>query len=238
LDSLPSASHDPCRVHSPSISVDSVVLSAEGNIRYTPTPDVPVSEAILTSSTDPLTESTVPQSVEASTERQEVRAGTPTGEPSKARASSDESSDVARVIEQKNAEIYAVEQRYRGYLAKAMELIRQLDRRSTLTENSEVTSASATDAEVSRLQSLLAEKENIIEQLERHHEQARRQRDVEERLILTAWYHLGMRMQRRGAETRLRGEQEEEQESFLARQRRIHLNATPPTATRAGFRET
>ncbi|KAL7055508.1 hypothetical protein AAHC03_022522 [Spirometra sp. Aus1] len=241
LDSLPSTANDPsARAPSPSISVDSVVLSAEGNLHFTPTPDVPVADATLVLSADPLSEPAVSQSVETSTARQEVRTGTPTEKPSQAPASSDDSPDVARVIEQKNAEIYAVEQRYRGYLAKAMELIRQLDRRSTLTENSEATSAGPSDAEVSRLQSLLAEKENIIEQLERHHEQARRQRDVEERLILTAWYHLGMRMQRRGAETRLRvGDQEEaDQESFLARQRRIHLNSTPPTAARAGFRET
>ncbi|BHF81495.1 Protein Hook 3 [Sparganum proliferum] len=239
LDSLPSATNDPsARAPSPSISVDSVVLSAEGNLHFTPTPDVPVSDATLVLSADPLCEPAVSQSVETSTARQEVRTGTPTEKPSQAPVSSEDSPDVARVIEQKNAEIYAVEQRYRGYLAKAMELIRQLDRRSTLAENSEATSAGPTDAEVSRLQSLLAEKENIIEQLERHHEQARRQRDVEERLILTAWYHLGMRMQRRGAETRLLEQEAADQESFLARQRRIHLNSTPPTAARAGFRET
>ena len=66
-----------------------------------------------------------------------------------------------------------MEQRYRGYLAKALEVIRQLNRRAVALESAAAAAGAAngetkspSDSEISRLQALLAEKENIIEQLE------------------------------------------------------------------------
>ncbi|KAH9277993.1 Protein Hook -like protein [Echinococcus granulosus] len=104
--------------------------------------------------------------------------------------------------------VYEVEQRYRGYLAKALEVIRQLNRRVVAAETAAVNQncEQKPDSEVSRLQALLAEKESIIEQLERHYEQARRQRDLEDRMVLTAWYHLGMRVNRAHTERLLHEE--------------------------------
>ncbi|VDM34086.1 unnamed protein product [Hydatigera taeniaeformis] len=190
-----------------------------------------------------------------------------------------------------NGAIYEVEQRYRGYLAKALEpkqqrgcgkkgyevltlngapqrrpgclvpfieaiiycwkvfkyasiqfpssfsvqVIRQLNRRAVAAETAAVNQNcdQAPDSEVSRLQALLAEKENIIEQLERHHEQARRQRDLEDRMVLTAWYHLGMRVNRAHTDRLLREEVSggddastvatNNNTAFLSQQRRIHL---------------
>ncbi|CDS43699.1 protein hook 3 [Echinococcus multilocularis] len=104
--------------------------------------------------------------------------------------------------------VYEIEQRYRGYLAKALEVIRQLNRRVVAAETAAVNQncEQKPDSEVSRLQALLAEKESIIEQLERHYEQARRQRDLEDRMVLTAWYHLGMRVNRAHTERLLHEE--------------------------------
>ncbi|VDK44374.1 unnamed protein product [Taenia asiatica] len=145
-----------------------------------------------------------------------------------------------------NDAVYEVEQRYRGYLAKAVEVIRQLDRRAVAAETAAVNQncEQKSDSEVSRLQALLAEKENIIEQLERHHEQARRQRDLEDRMVLTALYHFGMRVNRAHTERLLREEASgggdastvatNDTTAFLSQQRRIRLQPSnrsvkPPT---------
>nr|CDS28526.1 protein hook 3 [Hymenolepis microstoma] len=140
-----------------------------------------------------------------------------------------ESNDSAK--ETSNEAVYEVEQRYRGYLAKALEVIRQLDR-STIAAETAVANQNggtnpANESEIARLQTLLAEKENIIEQLERHHEQARRQRDLEDRMMLTAWYHLGMRVNRAHTERLLHEEAGDKfaNDSFLSQQRKIHLNS-------------
>uniref|UniRef100_A0A5K3FKQ6 Calponin-homology (CH) domain-containing protein n=2 Tax=Mesocestoides corti TaxID=53468 RepID=A0A5K3FKQ6_MESCO len=142
-------------------------------------------------------------------------------------------------LELKNDTVYEVEQLYRGYLAKALEVIRQLDRRAVAAETAAAQSGEQQqppDAEITRLQALLVEKENIIEQLERHHEQARRQRDLEERMVLTAWYHLGMRMNRANTEARLYQRLGDPQtlstpSSFLAQQRVRHLHYSPPPSS-------
>ncbi|KAL5963083.1 hypothetical protein TSMEX_009181 [Taenia solium] len=145
-----------------------------------------------------------------------------------------------------NDAVFEVEQRYRGYLAKAVEVIRQLDRRAVAAETAAVNQncEQKSDSEVSRLQALLAEKENIIEQLERHHEQARRQRDLEDRMVLTALYHFGMRVNRAHTERLLREEASgggdgstvatNDTTAFLSQQRRIRLQPSnrsvkPPT---------
>ncbi|KAM3171783.1 hypothetical protein ACTXT7_015915 [Hymenolepis weldensis] len=133
--------------------------------------------------------------------------------------------------ETSNEAVYEVEQRYRGYLAKALEVIRQLDRRAVAAETAAANQNSeakpAGESEIARLQVLLVEKENIIEQLERHHEQARRQRDLEDRMMLTAWYHLGMRVNRAHTERLLHEEVGDKSvnDSFLSQQRRVHLNS-------------
>ncbi|VDO08939.1 unnamed protein product [Rodentolepis nana] len=133
--------------------------------------------------------------------------------------------------ETSNETVFEVEQRYRGYLAKALEVIRQLDRcaiaAETTVANQNDEAKPANESEIVRLQTLLAEKENIIEQLERHHEQARRQRDLEDRMMLTAWYHLGMRVNRAHTERLLHEETGDKfvNDSFLSQQRRIHLNS-------------
>ncbi|KAM7533291.1 hypothetical protein Aperf_G00000121429 [Anoplocephala perfoliata] len=131
--------------------------------------------------------------------------------------------------------VYEVEQRYRGYLAKALEVICQLNRRVVAAETAATAGQNgeakpADESEITRLQALVVEKENIIEQLERHHEQARRQRDLEDRMVLTAWYHLGTRVNRAHTERLLHEEaaaagDKSANDSFLAQQRRVHLNS-------------
>lgn len=76
--------------------------------------------------------------------------------------------------------------------------------------------------------------------LQRHHEQARRQRDLEDRMVLTAWYHLGTRVNRAHTERLLHEESaaagnKSVNDSFLAQQRRVHLNSPHRGTTRSNL---
>ncbi|XP_067122723.1 protein Hook homolog 3 isoform X2 [Centruroides vittatus] len=110
-------------------------------------------------------------------------------------------------LNKKEEEMRAMEERYRKYLEKAKNVIKTLDPKKNTTSGSEVIA----------LKNQLLEKEKIIANLEKEAEMARTMREMEERLITTAFYNLGANKQRKAAEERLM--QNTSSQTFLSRQR-------------------
>ncbi|CAH8862542.1 unnamed protein product [Trichobilharzia szidati] len=190
-------------------------------------------------------------------------------------------------LTQKESDFIEMEQKYRGYLWKAREVIRLLERQHRIHQdicpeyrkksfslkqqenssnennnnivdsdsdnnnNNSNNNSRKYDEEISHLRSLLVEKERVIEKLETHHEQMRRHREAEERLLLTAWYNLIIQSTQNTVEDGLKQQScencnypiksprtttsksnhtksstAENNLSFLARQRNVHLK--PP----------
>lgn len=110
----------------------------------------------------------------------------------------------------KEEEMRAMEERYRRYLDKAKTVIQSLGDNQALDSSPELVS----------LKHQLYEKDQYINHLEKDHEKIKSIHDEEERLIVTAWYNLGMQLHRQAAEERLANNNMGQ--SFLARQRQVH----------------
>ncbi|CAH8605375.1 unnamed protein product [Heterobilharzia americana] len=109
-------------------------------------------------------------------------------------------------LTQKENDFIEMEQKYRGYLWKAREVIRLLERQHRIHQDicpqyrmncstKQINTGDKNDddddgEEINHLRALLVEKERVIEKLETHHEQMRRHRETEERIVLSAWYNL------------------------------------------------
>ncbi|KAK4468120.1 hypothetical protein MN116_008090 [Schistosoma mekongi] len=130
-------------------------------------------------------------------------------------------------LTQKEADFIEMEQKYRGYLWKAREVIRLLERQhrqhqehcsqhhcmnystigredNIVDENIDTATTTTTNQEINHLRGLLVEKERIIEKLETHHEQMRRHHDAEERILLSAWYNLVIQSTKNTIESNLK----------------------------------
>eukprot|EP00794_Sanderia_malayensis_P008090 gene8090-8957_t len=123
---------------------------------------------------------------------------------SKSSSNSDEILSLREKLVKKDEDMKQMEERYKKYLDKAKQVIRSLDPK----QNSH--------AEVEQLRNQLQDKEKMIEHLERDHERMKTTREREEKLIISAWYEMSMRLHRKAAEERLAGSAGL---SFLARQR-------------------
>lgn len=75
-------------------------------------------------------------------------------------------------------------------------------------------------AEVASLRAQLDDKNRQLEQMRHQHERAGTARDDEEKLIIAAWYNLGLRLNTQAPEERLATKNAGQ--SFLARQRAAH----------------
>ncbi|XP_055519993.1 protein Hook homolog 3-like isoform X1 [Leucoraja erinacea] len=136
--------------------------------------------------------------------------------------------ELQEVLKKKDEDMKAMEERYKKYLDKARTVIRTLDPKQTPT----------TAPEVQALKNQLHEKEAKIHLLEGNRysqdvegQEARRklglvltdfeknksQRDQEEKLIISAWYNMGMALHQKVSEERSRGPGQSQ--SFLAQQR-------------------
>lgn len=111
------------------------------------------------------------------------------------------------VLQKKDEEMRTMEERYRKYLEKAKSVIRTLDPKHN----------TASSSEVQILRNQLQEKTKIIEHLEMEREKSKATRDLEEKLIVSAWYNLGVQKHRKAAEDRLSASSSGQ--SFLSRQR-------------------
>ncbi|XP_071485069.1 protein Hook homolog 3-like [Diadema antillarum] len=112
------------------------------------------------------------------------------------------------VLQKKDDEMRSMEERYRKYLEKAKSVIRTLDPKH---------STGASSSEIQLLRNQLQEKQKLIEHLEHEREKSKATRDMEEKLVVSAWYNLGMQLHRKAAEDRL--STSSSGQSFLARQR-------------------
>ncbi|XP_071846791.1 protein Hook homolog 3-like isoform X2 [Apostichopus japonicus] len=119
----------------------------------------------------------------------------------------DKVANLQEVLQKKDEEMRTMEDRYRKYLEKAKSVIRTLDPKHN----------TATSSEVQLLRNQLQEKTKIIEHLEMEREKSKATRDIEEKLIVSAWYNMGVQKHRKAAEERLSASSSGQ--SFLSRQR-------------------
>ncbi|XP_037340405.2 protein Hook homolog 3 isoform X2 [Pungitius pungitius] len=110
-------------------------------------------------------------------------------------------------LKKKDEEMKQMEERYKKYLEKAKSVIRTLDPKQN----------QGSGPEVQALKNQLQEKDRMLHSLEKEMDKTKIQRDYEEKLIVSAWYNMGMSLQKKAAEDRLANTGSGQ--SFLARQR-------------------
>ncbi|KAM8827605.1 protein Hook homolog 3 isoform 1-T1 [Spinachia spinachia] len=115
--------------------------------------------------------------------------------------------DLEDALKKKDEEMKQMEERYKKYLEKAKSVIRTLDPKQN----------QGSGPEVQALKNQLQEKDRMLHSLEKEMDKTKGQRDYEEKLIVSAWYNMGMSLQKKAAEDRLANTGSGQ--SFLARQR-------------------
>ncbi|XP_011480215.1 protein Hook homolog 3 isoform X1 [Oryzias latipes] len=125
----------------------------------------------------------------------------------KCNSSSQRVDELEEALKKKDDEMKQMEERYKKYLEKAKSVIRTLDPKQN----------QGSGPEVQALKNQLQEKERMLHSLEKEMDKTKSQRDHEEKLIVSAWYNMGMSMQKKAAEDRLASTGSGQ--SFLARQR-------------------
>nr|XP_015218583.1 PREDICTED: protein Hook homolog 3 isoform X3 [Lepisosteus oculatus] len=121
--------------------------------------------------------------------------------------SSQKVEELEEALRKKDEEMKQMEERYKKYLEKAKSVIRTLDPKQN----------QGSAPEVQALKNQLQERERMLHSLEKEYERTKTQRDQEEKLIVSAWYNMGMTLQKKAAEDRLASTGSGQ--SFLARQR-------------------
>ncbi|XP_076742534.1 protein Hook homolog 3 isoform X4 [Maylandia zebra] len=115
--------------------------------------------------------------------------------------------ELEEALKKKDEDMKQMEERYKKYLEKAKSVIRTLDPKQN----------QGSGPEVQALKNQLQEKERMLHSLEKEMDKTKSQRDHEEKLIVSAWYNMGMSLQKKAAEDRLANTGSGQ--SFLARQR-------------------
>ncbi|XP_019519647.1 PREDICTED: protein Hook homolog 2 isoform X2 [Hipposideros armiger] len=110
-------------------------------------------------------------------------------------------------LQKKDADLRAMEERYRRYVDKARTVIQTLEPKQRPPEGAPL--------ELRTLRTQLREREVRIRHLEMDFEKNRSQREQEEKLLISAWYNMGMALQQRAGEERAPAHAQ----SFLAQQR-------------------
>merc|ERR1719367_473330 len=130
-------------------------------------------------------------------------------------------------LAKKDIEMQGMEERYKKYIEKAKSVIKTWDPKQNPNAA----------PEMSALRNQLNEKDRLIETLEQETEKARAVREMEERLMASAFYDLGMKLHRGAVENRLsnvHASSSQHGQSFLARQRQTIGNSSAPNNTRSG----
>lgn len=122
-------------------------------------------------------------------------------------------------LKKKDEDMKQMEERYKKYLEKAKSVIRTLDPKQN----------QGSAPEVQALKNQLQERERMLHSLEKEYDKTKSQRDQEEKLIVSAWYNMGMALQKKAAEDRLASTGSGQ--SFLARQRQA-------TSSRRAYQQT
>ncbi|XP_048378595.1 protein Hook homolog 3 isoform X5 [Stegostoma tigrinum] len=151
---------------------------------------------------------------EAHTELQKKRAYIDDLEP-KYNNSSQKIEELQEALRKKDEDMKQMEDRYKKYLEKAKSVIRTLDPKQN----------QGAAPEVQSLKNQLQEKERMLHSLTKEYEKTKIQRDQEEKLIVSAWYNMGMALHKKAAEERLASTGSGQ--SFLARQRQATSTRRP-----------
>ncbi|XP_046870782.1 protein Hook homolog 3 isoform X1 [Hypomesus transpacificus] len=122
-------------------------------------------------------------------------------------SSSQRVDELEEALKKKDEDMKLMEERYKKYLEKAKSVIRTLDPKQN----------QGSAPEVQALKNQLQERERMLHSLEKEFDKTKTQRDQEEKLIVSAWYNMGMAIQKKAAEDRLASTGSGQ--SFLARQR-------------------
>ncbi|KAG7477145.1 hypothetical protein MATL_G00090960 [Megalops atlanticus] len=121
--------------------------------------------------------------------------------------SSQKVEELEEALKKKDEDMKQMEERYKKYLEKAKSVIRTLDPKQN----------QGSAPEVQALKNQLQERDRMLHSLEKEYDKTKTQRDQEEKLIVSAWYNMGMALQKKAAEDRLASTGSGQ--SFLARQR-------------------
>lgn len=133
---------------------------------------------------------------------------------------------LTETVQKKDVEMQGMEERYKKYIEKAKSVIKTLDPKQNPNAAPETMA----------LRTQLSEKDRLLETLEQETEKARAVREMEERLISSAFYNLSMQMHRSSVENRLsniHSTSSSHGQSFLARQRQLQ-QAQAAAGGRAG----
>lgn len=115
--------------------------------------------------------------------------------------------ELQEILKKKDEDMRRMEDRYKRYVEKARTVIKTLDPKQ---KNSSV------PTEVQALKNQLSERERKIQHLEHDFERSRSRHDQEEKLIISAWYNMGMALHQKVAGERSGSGPAQ---SFLAQQR-------------------
>ncbi|XP_012584755.1 PREDICTED: protein Hook homolog 2 isoform X1 [Condylura cristata] len=110
-------------------------------------------------------------------------------------------------LQKKDADLRTMEERYRRYVDKARTVIQTLEPKQRPLGGAPL--------EFHTLRTQLRERDIRIHHLEMDFEKSRSQREQEEKLLISAWYNMGMALQQRAGEERAPAHAQ----SFLAQQR-------------------
>jgi protein HOOK2 len=110
-------------------------------------------------------------------------------------------------LQKKDADLRAMEERYRRYVDKARTVIQTLEPKQR--------PPAGPPPELHALRTQLRERDVRLRHLEMDFEKSRSQREQEEKLLIRAWYNMGMALQQRAGEERASAHAQ----SFLAQQR-------------------
>lgn len=116
--------------------------------------------------------------------------------------------ELQEILKKKDEDMKLMEERYKRYVEKARTVIKTLDpKQPPLTVS----------PDVQALKNQLTERDRKIQHLEHDYEKSRSRHDQEEKLIISAWYNMGMALHQKVV-----GEQSgpsNQAQSFLAQQR-------------------
>ncbi|XP_067947816.1 protein Hook homolog 3-like isoform X2 [Watersipora subatra] len=115
-------------------------------------------------------------------------------------------------LQQRENEMKEMEEKYKKYLEKAKSVIAKMET-PTSTDPS-------MSPQLEALRGQLLEKERLVAQIQQDSDRQKSIREREEKLMVSAWYNMGMTMHRKAVEDRLN--QYTTGQSFLARQRQVH----------------
>ncbi|CAH2272923.1 Hook homolog 2 isoform X2 [Pelobates cultripes] len=115
--------------------------------------------------------------------------------------------ELQQILRQKDEDMRVMEERYKRYVDKARTVIKTLDPKQQ----------NYIPPEIQALKNQLHEKDTRIRHLEKDFEKTKSQRDQEEKLIISAWYNMGMSLQQKVVDERTSAPSGAQ--SFLAQQR-------------------